>query len=97
MDLAERVDRSSTYISYVENGYKHCSLDTLVLIANELNISTDDLLVDSLENTIKVSNHKFATIISDCTEYEIQILLDIITTTKQSIRTHRHLLNPKRK
>ena len=51
MELAERIDRSPAYMSYVETAYKFCSLDTLVRVANELNVSTDDLLIDSLANT----------------------------------------------
>ena len=50
MELAERIDRSAAYMSYVETAYKSCSLDTLVMVANELNVSTDDLLIDSLTN-----------------------------------------------
>ena len=50
MELAERIDRSAAYMSYVETAYKFCSLDTLVRVANELNVSTDDLLIDSLED-----------------------------------------------
>ena len=97
MELAERIDRSPAYMSYVETAYKFCSLDTLVRVANELNVSTDDLLIDSLTNTIKVSNHEFADLTADCTEYEIRILLDIIRTAKQSLREHRHLFRSKGK
>ena len=52
MELAERIDRSAAYMSYVETAYKFCSLDTLVRVANELNVSTDDLLIDSLTHPI---------------------------------------------
>lgn len=38
MELAERIDRSAAYMSYVETAYKYCSLDTLVRVANELNV-----------------------------------------------------------
>lgn len=95
MVLAERIDRSAAYMSYVENGYKSCSLDTLVLVANELNVSTDDLLVDSLANTIKVSNHEFATIVSDCNEYEMRVLLDIAKKAKESMREYKYLIRRK--
>ena len=40
MELAERIDRSPAYMSYVETAYKFCSLDTLVRVANELNVSS---------------------------------------------------------
>ena len=95
MVLAERIDRSAAYMSYVENGYKSCSLDTLVLVANELNVSTDDLLVDSLANTIKVSNHEFATIVSDCNEYEMRVLIDIVNKAKESMREYKYLIRRK--
>ncbi len=51
------------------------SLDTFVSIANALQVSADELLKDSIENTIKVSNHEFAAVIADCNEYEKRVLL----------------------
>ena len=95
--LSEQINRSASYISYIENGIKSVSLDTLVLIANALNVSTDELLLDSLTNTIKVSNHEFAALVSDCTEYEIRILLDILKSAKYSLREHRYLYRIKAK
>ena len=91
MELAERIDRSAAYMSYVETAYKFCSLDTLVRVANELNVSTDDLLIDSLTNTIKASNHEFTAILSDCSDYEMRVLLDIVKATKQAMREYKYL------
>lgn len=96
MELAERIDRSTAYMSYVETAYKYCSLDTLVRVANELNVSTDDLLVDSLTNTIKVSNHEFADTLADCSDYEKRVLLDIVKASKQAMREYKHLLRSSR-
>ena len=53
--LAESIGRSSTYVSYIESGFKSMSLETFVLIANALNATADEILEDSLENTVKVS------------------------------------------
>lgn len=97
MELAERIDRSPAYMSYVETAYKFCSLDTLVRVANELNVSTDDLLIDSLTNTIKVSNHEFAAILSDCSDYEMRVLLDMVKATKQAMREYKYLTRPSRR
>lgn len=91
MELAERIDRSPAYMSYVETAYKFCSLDTLVRIANELNVSTDDLLIDSLANTIKVANHEFASILADCSDYEMRVLLETVKSTKQAMREYKYL------
>ena len=66
-------------------------------VANELNVSTDDLLIDSLTNTIKVSNHEFAAILSDCSDYEMRVLLDIVKATKQAMREYKYLTRPSRR
>ena len=97
MELAERIDRSAAYMSYVETAYKSCSLDTLVMVANELNVSTDDLLIDSLTNTIKASNHEFTAILSDCSDYEMRVLLDIVKATKQAMREYKYLTRANRR
>ncbi len=97
MELAERIDRSPAYMSYVETAYKFCSLDTLVRVANELNVSTDDLLIDSLANTVKVSNYEFAPILSDCSDYEMCVLLDMVKATKQAMREYKYLTRPSRR
>lgn len=91
--LSEKVDISPSFMSYIETGTKCFSLETFVLIANELNVSADELLRDSLENTIKVSNHQFASVLADCTEYELRILLDVLKSTKSSMREHRYLFS----
>lgn len=90
--LSERINRSPTYVSYIEGGLKCMSLDTFVSIANALQVSADELLMDSIENTIKVSNHEFAAIIYDCSEYEKRILLEVVLAVKKAIRENRHLL-----
>ena len=89
MVLAELIDRSPSYISRIETGSKSMSLETLVALANALNVSSDELLVDSMENTIKVSNHEFARLLADCNEYERRVLLDAAVATKESLRRNR--------
>lgn len=72
------------------------SLDTLVSIANALQVSSDELLVDCLENTVKASSHSFATILADCSEYERRVLEDIIAVAKASLRENRAYLRSPR-
>lgn len=86
--LAELVDKSPAFISYIERGAKSMSIETLVLIANALNVSSDELLVDSLENTVRASNHIFADLLSDCSEFERRVLKDILVTSKASLRSN---------
>ena len=94
--LAEAIGRSSTYVSYIESGFKSMSLETFVLIANALNATADEILEDSLENTVKVSNHEFATILMDCSDYEKKVLFDVATATKQSLRDNRSFFKARR-
>ena len=94
--LSELVDLSPGYISYIETGVKSMSLDTLVSIANALQVSSDELLVDCLENTVKASSHSFATILADCSEYERRVLEDIIAVAKASLRENRAYLRSPR-
>lgn len=95
--LAEMVDRSPTYISYIENGLKCMSLPTLVSIANALQVTADELLQDSLENTIVVSNHEFASLLADCNEYERRVLFETATAAKKAVRENRHFLTKSRR
>ena len=90
--LSEKIDVSPSYVSYIESGTKSMSLETFVLIANELNVSADELLHDNLVNTVRVSNHRFSTELSDCSEYELRILFDVMQATKKSLRDHRLLI-----
>lgn len=48
--LAECVYVSPTHISVIERGVKAPSLETLIIIANTLDVSTDTLLQDTLKN-----------------------------------------------
>ena len=96
LTLSELIDRSPTYISYIECGVKSMSLDTFILLVNALNITADELLMDNLENTIKVTNHEFAALLSDCSDYEKRILFDVITAAKKSIRENRRYIQTRR-
>ncbi len=50
--LAERVNVSTSFIGHVERGTRKASLETLVAIANALNVSLDYLLASSMDNSI---------------------------------------------
>ena len=50
-DLAERVDISPSHVSVIERGVKASRVDTLVRIANELDVSADYLLQDLVKRS----------------------------------------------
>lgn len=84
--LSEMVACSPTYISHIERGTRTMSVETFVRSANALQVSADELLVDSLENTAVTFNHVFADVIEDCSEYEKHVLLHIVAEAKTALR-----------
>lgn len=88
-DLSELVDCSPTYISYIESGHKTMSLDTLVSIANALQVSADVLLSDSLDCFSVVNAHTTYDLMADCSPIEKRILTDILVAAKLSIKKNR--------
>lgn len=46
--LAEKAGISASFLGHIERGSRKASLETLINIANALNVGTDKLLVDSL-------------------------------------------------
>lgn len=62
------------------------SIETLVRIANALQVSTDELLDDNLEDELIASSRAFEAVLADCNEYEKRVLLDMVSSMKKAIR-----------
>lgn len=90
--LAERIDRTPTYLSYVENGSKCLSLETFIDVANALDVTADDLLQDSLESTAVIMEHELSEILSDCSLYELRVIRDIALAAKTSLRDYKNYI-----
>lgn len=50
--LAEHIGVSTSFVGHIERGTRKASLETLVSVANALNVSLDYLMSGSLKNTI---------------------------------------------
>ena len=78
--LAEDLEISDSYMSYIELGTKSLSLDTLIKIAKRFGISIDYLLQDIVisddENTVE----QFRCLIQNKSAKEKQMALDVIRT-----------------
>lgn len=57
VELAKKLNLSPSYYGHIERGTRTPSLETLVLIANELMIGTDIILRDSLKITVPVERN----------------------------------------
>lgn len=58
-ELAEKADLSVGYIGMIERGKRLPSLDTFVIIADELNATADELLSNSIKKAYQSRLHKY--------------------------------------
>lgn len=86
--LAEIIDISTSYISYIENAKKHPGLETLIGIANALCVSVDRLLDSNLLYRHEYKD-EFSEILEDCSEYERRIIIEMARSLKQALRDDR--------
>lgn len=78
--LAELVDVSTVYVSYIENGKRQLSLDNLINIANVLEVSCDDILV--LNHNTRAYHTDIEDLLKDCNVYEKKFLLILFSLSK---------------
>ena len=58
-ELAEKTDLRVGYIGRIERGKRLPSLDTFVIIADELNATADELLSNSIKKAYQSRLHKY--------------------------------------
>lgn len=90
-DLAEYADLSVPYISHIETGRSKASLETIVNIANVLNVTVDRLLCGNLDNSGEYA-HELRELFSDCSSYEKSMIFDMASELKKSLRKNNDLL-----
>lgn len=86
--LSELIDFHQASISHIENGSKGLSLETLIDIANILNVSTDDLLQDVIDYPHNDMSIEADTILLDCTPEENSILISNMRSLKKKLREY---------
>lgn len=91
-ELSELIDRSVGYMSYIETGSKKPSLETLIQIANALDVTIDELLSDNLVAASPVSNTQINQLLSDCSAFEKRVILLSVQSLKEAIRTSKPLM-----
>lgn len=89
--LAEKADVSPQYISLVENGRKKISLTVLLRVAEALSVSADRLLTGG--STCPEREPALQSILSGCSSFERQVILDIASAAKRSLAAHRSSQN----
>lgn len=89
--LAELADLSTQYISHVETCKKTISLGAAYRVADALNVSIGAILDNNISSS-KPENNEIDYIFSDCNMYERQILIEVLSSTKNALRENKELL-----
>ena len=88
--LSEKTGISTVLISQIENGTRTGRLETLITIANALEVSIEDILVDSLlfTNAEGKTKHEddFSYILLNCTENESRFLIKNAENVKELLK-----------
>ena len=93
--LAEQIECSTIFISYIERGEKSPSLDTLVKLANALDISVDILLGKELKNYTSEKLKYIENQLKNLPSLEQQKILDIMdSVVEMCIRDRLSQLHP---
>lgn len=86
--LADIIGKDPSFVSYIETGAKGMSLETFVEITNVLQVSPATLLLDQLSFNISPASREISTLLMDCTDYEVYVLLDVVRDLKDILRKH---------
>ena len=81
-DLGNIVCVNNEHISRIESGKKNLSLELLILIANALDVSADDLLTDNLKHSSSPVGTEIHDLLLDCNHDEKAILTRTLTFLK---------------
>ena len=84
--LAEQVNLSPMHISVIERGNKLPRLETLIKIANVLDVSADTLLQDVVNNQIKLRTSEASNLIAQLSREDQRRLLAALHSFVESTK-----------
>lgn len=84
-DLSQVVFITPVYLSYIENGSRTPSLEMLVMLANALDVSADDLLTDNLKHSSSPVDTEIHDLLLDCNQDEKAILTKTVRFLKATL------------
>ena len=86
-DLAEKAGIGVRHISYIENGNTNPSVDVLANIAASLNVTLDQLLIDSLSDDLQ-NRTDLNKLLLECSPEAASILVDNFTELKRVLEKY---------
>lgn len=94
-ELAELIDVSVVYISYIENAKRKIRLEPLVRIAYALEVGVDKLLTGNQIYDMKQYQTDIDMVLGDCTSYEKSVLVEAMRSLKNILRDNDFMFNNK--
>ena len=86
LKFAEMIGTSSTFVSRLERGLKGPSLETMILIADVLDVSLDSLLAENRDRPQNGQVTEITALLNDCSTYERFIMLQTLQAIKRILR-----------
>lgn len=83
--LAEKAEIAPDYLCRIELGKKRPSLKTILLVANALDTTADDLLIDIQEKGISPVEKGENSLLSGCTEKQKRFMIAICHDIKKEM------------
>lgn len=77
-ELAALVNLSTTHVSVIERGLKVTKLDTFVAIANALDVSADELLIDVVTHSVTGVSNELSDMIGKLPKNEQKRILNAV-------------------
>lgn len=81
--FSERIDKTPTFVSYVENGNKSMSLDTFIDVVNALETTPNELLKESINSCNTTDTLPISTEIGECSDDEQRLLVEVIQAIRK--------------
>lgn len=83
--LSEKAEITPDYLCRIELGKKRPSLKTILLLANALDTTVDDLLVDVQKRSLFTAENEEKTLLAGCTENQKRFLIMIFHKLKEEM------------
>ena len=87
-ELAEKAGISVTHMSHIETGNTKMSLSVLVKLAVSLDVATDAILFENIENIRDSVGNEIVELLNSCTASEMCVLRDVLKATKASLEQY---------
>ena len=87
--LSELANLSFQHLSGIENGKTRFSVNSIINIANSLEMSLDELFCGSLAQGKVLLQNEFSELLADCTPEQAAVIIDTVKAMKKSMNENK--------